>query len=153
MIISTEVAQFPGGKTAFILVTCAQDNMGEAYMENLPKVADAVGTLQASPPYGRYHEWRETDCDIEMGCGISGPLEGDHSEVKQGDIPSFEGIKSVFKGHYDGLKEGYGNTFAWMGENGWEMNGAPMEVYITDPGEVPNPDDWLTEIWIPAQKN
>ena len=28
----------------------------------------------------------------------------------------------------------------------------PFEIYTTDPGDFPNPADWITEIYIPIEE-
>ncbi|NNE56058.1 MAG: AraC family transcriptional regulator, partial [Flavobacteriales bacterium] len=45
----------------------------------------------------------------------------------------------------------------WMGMdryiqcNGIEMNGAPFEMYVTDPMQEPDTAKWLTEIVYPVE--
>jgi AraC family transcriptional regulator len=52
-------------------------------------------------------------------------------------------------GPYDGLRDAYAAIEQWMGREGYKPAGAPWESYVTDPGEVPNPAEWKTEVFWP----
>jgi effector-binding domain-containing protein len=49
------------------------------------------------------------------------------------------------------LPEAYQALCAWIAAQGKEGNGAPWESYITDPGELPDPKDWRTEVYWPLR--
>jgi AraC family transcriptional regulator len=53
--------------------------------------------------------------------------------------------------YYDGLNEANAAVYAWIQEQGLVVAGPPWEVYVTDPGEVPDPQDWRTEIFWPVE--
>lgn len=40
-------------------------------------------------------------------------------------------------------------TQTWLVDSGASPGGAPWEVYLTDPGEVPDPADWKTQVLLP----
>jgi effector-binding domain-containing protein len=57
-------------------------------------------------------------------------------------------LKATYKGDYSGLPEAWrhvnqnsGRT--WRGNVAWEQ-------YAKDPSTEPNPDEWITEIFIPV---
>jgi effector-binding domain-containing protein len=58
---------------------------------------------------------------------------------------------TIHKGSYDTLNLAHEAVQTWILENHEEAGGAPWEVYITDPSEVPNPNEWLTEIIHPLK--
>lgn len=54
-------------------------------------------------------------------------------------------------GAYDQLQETYAAMEKWIGEQGLSTAGAPWEVYVTDPGDYPDPADWRTEVFWPVK--
>ena len=40
---------------------------------------------------------------------------------------------------------------SYIKDNNLEMNGAPYEVYVTDPQDVPDPSKWITELYWPIK--
>ena len=60
-------------------------------------------------------------------------------------------LKTTLKGNYDNLPTAYNKAMEYIASNNLTMhpNAKMFEVYSTDPGEVPNPANWVTEIYIP----
>jgi len=68
-------------------------------------------------------------------------------------MPKMKVLKATLKGNYTYLSEAWEKTMAYIAENGLEQtNYKPFEIYITDPGDFPNPADWITEIYIPIEE-
>ena len=53
---------------------------------------------------------------------------------------------------YDTLSEAYAALETWISANGLKPVGDAWEVYLTDPGEVPDQADWQTEINWPVSE-
>jgi len=77
--------------------------------------------------------------------------------INQGDVlcgymEPLMTVKTVLKGNYTHLSEAYAKTDAYLAENNLLKNPAhPMfEIYANDPGMVPNPANWTTEIYVPV---
>ena len=60
-------------------------------------------------------------------------------------------LKTTLKGKYENLSEAYTKARVYVAENNLTVDPTRkmFEVYAKDPGEYPNPADWLTEIYIP----
>jgi effector-binding domain-containing protein len=73
------------------------------------------------------------------------------SPVVSGFMEPSTSVKTTLRGKYDYLQKAYAKAESYMAENGLEANPAAnmFEVYVTDPEEVPNPANWVTEIYIP----
>lgn len=112
--------------------------------------ATAQGVPFAGPPTTRYVSFGPGLVTIEAGMPVAGPAEAT-DEIMVGSLVGGEVASTVHKGPYDNLDQGYEAIQRWMMENGQESGGAPWEVYITDPGEVPDPAEWLTEIVHPLK--
>ncbi|MEM7480681.1 MAG: GyrI-like domain-containing protein [Acidobacteriota bacterium] len=107
--------------------------------------AIAQGIPFAGPPTSRYPCFGPGLVTIEAGMPIAGPGEGE-GEIQLGSLFGGEVVTTIHKGSYDSLGQAHEAIQNWLEDNDEEVGGAPWEVYLTDPGEVPNPADWLTEI-------
>ena len=107
--------------------------------------ATAQGIPFAGPPTARYPSFGPGLITIEAGMPIAGPGEGE-GEIRLGSLAGGDVATTLHKGPYDDLNQGHEAIQRWLTENGEEADGAPWEVYVTDPGEVPDPADWQTEI-------
>ena len=112
--------------------------------------ATANGIPFAGPPTTRYVSFGPGLVTIEAGMPVVGEpkVEG---EIILGTLVGGTVASTIHKGPYDSLSLGYEAIQKWMMENNEESGGAPWEVYITDPGEVPDPAEWLTEIVHPLK--
>ena len=61
-------------------------------------------------------------------------------------------LKTTLKGNYIHLSEAYTAAQNYIKENNLIVDPERnmFEIYANDPGEVPNPSNWLTEIYIPV---
>ena len=129
------------------------DAISEALAEMLVPVfqfATANGIPFAGPPTTRYVSFGPGLVTIEAGMPVAAAPEGE-GEILLGKLVGGNVASTIHKGPYDSLNLGYEAIQNWMMENGEESGGAPWEVYITDPGEVPDPAEWLTEIIHPLK--
>jgi AraC family transcriptional regulator len=56
---------------------------------------------------------------------------------------------AVHYGPYDTLADTYVAVETWIEEAGRSIGGPPWEVYLTDPGERPDPATWETQVVVP----
>jgi len=71
-------------------------------------------------------------------------------EILSGYIPRITVLKTTLKGNYTYLPEAWKKTMEHVSENNLvQSEFKPFEIYTTDPGQLPNPADWVTEIYIP----
>ncbi len=73
------------------------------------------------------------------------------SPIVCGFMDPIAAIKTTLKGNYEHFSEAYEKARKFMAENGYQEdpNQRIFEVYVTDPKEIANPAEWLTEIYIP----
>ncbi len=61
-------------------------------------------------------------------------------------------LKTTLKGNYTNLVAAWNTAFKHLKDNGLEQSEAkPFEIYTNDPGAVPNPANWITELYIPLK--
>ncbi|MCI8597239.1 MAG: MerR family transcriptional regulator [Lachnospiraceae bacterium] len=96
----------------------------------------------------RYYD-DEFDCkssDIELFMCIK---EKDKADIS---IEPCECAMTVHHGGYSTLSEAYGAVVSWIAENGYEIAGAPFELYIKTQFDSLSSEDWETEVYFPVRK-
>jgi effector-binding domain-containing protein len=56
---------------------------------------------------------------------------------------------TTHQGPYDEIGPAYHTVSGWIQGRGHEIAGPPREIYLTDPSETDDPDEYLTEIQFP----
>jgi len=113
--------------------------------------AQKNGVALAGPPFMRCLNAGPGLMTIEPGVKVAGPATNVDlgGEVLWETLPGGEAATTVHMGKYEELPEAYAAMEKWMATEGLKMGGAPWEVYVTDPGDYPDPKDWKTEIFWP----
>jgi len=75
----------------------------------------------------------------------------ENSNIVSGFMEAGTTVKVSLKGNYENFEEAYEKARKYMVANQYQKDSSrnTFEVYVTDPKEVANPVDWLTEIYIP----
>jgi effector-binding domain-containing protein len=132
-------------KVPFIEVSL---KMGEMYGE-IGTYINNMGAEKNGKPYAMYHLMNEQDIDLECGIPTKVLVKGD-GDFLAGTFPETKCATVDFYGDYRGLEEGHMAVQQWIEKRGFALVGAPMEIYLTDPGSDPNPENWLTRIYYPV---
>ena len=61
-------------------------------------------------------------------------------------------LKTVIKGSYSMLSSVYAKQTKWAEQNGYECTGALFEAYVTDPSQVTEEEELITEVYYPIRK-
>ncbi len=104
------------------------------------------GLTMTGPPFVRHHGQSAAFVDIEAGVPISEAAEVDHDMLTAGTLPGGDAAVAIHVGPYETLGDTHAVIDRWMSDNGVSPSGGPWEIYLTDPGEVPDPSDWQTKI-------
>ena len=112
--------------------------------------AQQQGIPLASPPFTRYLELGRGTAQIEAGFAVGAPAKGDGDMVAS-ELPGGSAAVAIHVGPYDRLEDTHAVVATWL-EAQKLTGGAPWEVYVTDPGEKPDPKDWQTEVVYPISK-
>lgn len=128
----------------------SRDEIAATLAEFLPKVfgyAVGNGLAMAGPPFARYPELGMGSLVIEAGVHLAAPppdAPGDGIEVIT--IPAGPAAVTIHRGPYDTLPDTYRAVESWLDQEGRTPSGPPREVYVTDPGDHPDPATWETEV-------
>ncbi|HEY3823869.1 MAG TPA: AraC family transcriptional regulator [Bryobacteraceae bacterium] len=111
--------------------------------------AQRIGAALAGQPFTRYLEWGPGLMTIEAGMPVATPgsSEGD---VTAETLPGGRVATTIHTGAYDKLTEAHAALQVWIEAQGLASNGAPWEIYVTDPADYPDPKDWKTEVCWPV---
>lgn len=115
------------------------------------KHALANGVEMKSPPTTLYTHWGPGMVTIHAGLMIGAPIappEGLFCE----ELAAGDAAVTIHTGPYDSLGEAHAAMEQFLDANGLAKRGAPREVYITDPGQVPDPAQWKTQIIWPTER-
>ncbi len=113
----------------------------------------AVGATFAGPPLVVYPQMDEGGTGIvETGWPVDREFPGG-GRVEFATLPACTVIAYTHRGPYDELGGAHRALWELVEREGLETIGGPREIYPTDPKEVPDPADWLTEIQIPIVRD
>lgn len=137
--------------TLSITRTTTHDGIQSALAEVLPAVfgfAQKHGAVMVGPPSTRYLEFTPGSITLQGGVPVAAhiPVEGD---IEATELPGGEAATLIHQGPYDTLTKGYAALEAWVTDNDRKASGPMWEVYLTDPGTTPDPNDWQTKIYMP----
>jgi effector-binding domain-containing protein len=112
------------------------------------------GAKPSGPPFFHYARITPELETIDVGFPTSQPMPGD-DRVRTGSFPAGRYATLTHTGHYSGLPESTSRLREWMERQDlhWDTrpNGefsARIEWYMTDPMEVTDPAQWVTELWM-----
>ncbi len=121
--------------------------MGRVFGEIAAYLGETGGT-PAGPPFSRYHSMPGESVDIESGFPVTEAI-APRGRIIATELPAGPAAVTAHMGPYETLDAAYGALQEWIAGHGFRSGGPFWEVYFTDPNEVPDPAQWLTEVFQP----
>lgn len=117
--------------------------LAEQMSEIIPRLIEQVGerVVPAGPPVC-VCPFPGDDGTLEVAVGWPVPADTPGAER----LPATRALVMTHHGPYERLSHSYRLMSEVMERNGLEPAGDPVEVYVTDAEEVPDPKDYVTEI-------
>ncbi|MDG4716398.1 SRPBCC family protein [Winogradskyella marincola] len=150
------VTEYGGGYYLYKTTNANSQNISAKMGENFGAIMMFMGKngiKQSGMPLTVYNDMSSTDVIMSNGIPVKEKIvlpEG--SDVSINFIPNIKVLKTTFKGNYTNLPKAWEATMKHLAENNLEQSEEkPFEIYTTDPGNYPNPADWVTEIYIPIK--
>ena len=128
--------------------TVLVDQIGRAIGEVIHHLNEA-GVAPVGPPYART-TW-EPGTDLEIGVPVSVVVSGG-GRVVAGELPGGTMAATTHLGPHDTIAATAAKLRRWIAQQGFAENGTPWEVYVTNPREVPDPNQWEHELVYPVRK-
>lgn len=105
------------------------------------------GMAIAGQPIARYVEWGPGMLTLEAALPVAAPGKGSaDGEIVADTLPGGPAAVTTHAGPYDKLTEAHAALQVWIEGQGMKPKSAPWEVYVTDPADYPNPQDWKTDV-------
>ena len=118
----------------------------------LPRVfgyAQEIAAPMTGPPFTRYVQMGPGTWTIEAGLPVATECPG-RDDIVPGKLGGQRVATTIHMGPYDRLSETYAELERWMEGKGLQAAGAPWEVYLTDPAETPDVEQWKTAVFWPV---
>jgi effector-binding domain-containing protein len=123
-----------------------RDGMG-ALMETLAR----SGVARSGAPFlvTRGEMDDPAGLDLELGVPVEGPFAGE-GDVVEGVLAGGTVASTIHVGSYRSIGRTYGALTSWVADQGRQIAGPPVEIYISDPDETP-PEELRTEVRFPVR--
>lgn len=148
MIDAPEIVETVARDTAAIHLIIPKSEirsvMGPAIAEVLAAVA-AAGLTPAGPLFSHHHRIRPEGWDFEVGVPVEGVFTAS-GRVRPGRLRAATVARTIYRGPYEGLGEGWGALMKWIEQSGHEPAEDLWEVYAAGPESSPDPAEWRTEL-------
>ena len=152
------IKEYGGGYYLYKTTNATNANISQMMAQQYGSIGAFMGQNQIQMngmPLTIYQEMNMDDGTVIMSNGlpVSEKIEiNDDSGILCGYIPKTKVVKTVLKGNYTHLSKAWTETMTYIAKEGIELSEIkPFEIYTTDPGNYPNPADWLTEIYVPIK--
>jgi effector-binding domain-containing protein len=153
MTTPIEVREVPSQRLLVKKTTCGHKEIGPAFGKAIHSVGQCLRASEAkmgSMPMAVYLSWRDSDCDMAVGCKVEGNV-----TLAEGcewlDVPGGSHAFASHFGPYDTLHQTHKAIWDWCAEKGAKMSGPCWEAYPTDPGLEPDSSKWQTDVYYPVQ--
>jgi effector-binding domain-containing protein len=111
------------------------------------------GLRMAGPPLSIYPNPEKVapkEMEYEAGVPIVGEVR-EEGRIRIKKVPAQQVLATIHKGPYKEIEPVYKALMEYIMKNGYEVVGAPMEIYLNNPGEV-SENELLTEVQFPVRK-
>ncbi|MDC8006221.1 AraC family transcriptional regulator [Aureisphaera galaxeae] len=157
----TGIAEHGGGYYMYVTTSSRAEDLGSKMGSMLGQIVNFMSQnniQQAGMPFTIYHETDQNTGNFIFSSAIPVKeriITPSGSEVLCGYMEPTSAVKTVLTGNYENLPETYEKAQTYIAEKSLIMDPAKkmFEVYANDPGEFPNPADWITEVYIPVFKD
>jgi len=126
----------------------------DALMDSIIHWVNIKGLEITGSPFGVYYNISQKSPPEELEYKVGIPFLGKAEEengIKIGKIPEGHVISTIYKGPYTNSTFFYNAIIDYATDNGFEIIGFPMEIYLNNSIDVPD-TELLTEIQFPVIK-
>lgn len=149
-----KVKELNGFNYVSIRQNCSWENVSSLMADSYGKLMTYIkrsGARMTDSPYAIYHNMDEGMMDLEMGIPVDRILVAKGS-ILSGSYKASPVAEVDYYGFYDKLGEAHNALQDWVIKMNLELNGSPMEQYVTDPSLEPDTSKWLTRIYYPVKR-
>ena len=154
------IKEYGGGYYLYTTTASTMTEMSERMGVMLGKVygfATENNITMTGMPFTIYNRWDKLNgtAIYSSAIPVSERIIITEGDVLCGYMEPHTALKTVLKGNYTHLPDAYDKAESYIMENNLIRDPGHnfFEVYANDPGEVPNPAEWVTEIYIPVYRD
>lgn len=157
-ITVNEVTEYGGGFYLYKTTNAKDSNISQKMAEQYGSLMNYVAQnniAMAGMPLTIYNEMNSENGTVIMSNGI--PVNQkievtDDSDISCGYMEKMTVLKTTLTGNYTYLADAWDVALKHLADNNLvQSEDKPFEIYTNDPGQFPNPSDWVTEIYIPIK--
>lgn len=150
------ITEYGGGFYLYKTTNANSQNISAKMGENFGALLQFMGKngiKQNGMPLTVYNTMNSNDFIMSNGIPVKERIDlPADSDVSINFIPKIKVVKTTLKGNYTNLPKAWKAAKKYLAENNLEQSEEkPFEIYTTDPGNYPNPADWITEIYFPIK--
>jgi AraC family transcriptional regulator len=131
-------------------------DIAKALAEELGRVflfAQRSGAAIVGQPFTRYLDWGPGVLTLEIGLPVAAAVSSENAgDIRSDTLPGGLVATTSHLGTYDKLNAAHAAVQVWIDEQKLRAAGAPWEVYVTDPADVPDPANWRTDLFWPLER-
>lgn len=125
--------------------------MGKSFGELMGALGKAKVAM-TGPAFCLYPKWDEATKQGEMVCALQVAADAKvPAKYKVIENPGGKAVKALHMGDYAKLGDTHTQIGQYMEFKKLTMNGAPWEIYITDPMVEKDTAKWITEVYYPVK--
>ena len=149
--IDVSLADVPKMCLLYVRKSVQQEDFPLEYVKSYEKLFKTIATTHLTmcgAPRVLFHSSEYTPAGLDTEFAI--PVK----EIVSGTRDFTPGLclKTVVKGPYSDLASVYAKQTEWAEKEGYKCNGPLFEIYVTDPSQVADAKDNITEVYYPVKK-
>ncbi len=148
-----EIIERAAQPVATIRFQCKSSEFSAKLASVFPEVLGYLtesSTKMAGVPFSYFHSVDGDTLDVEAGIPVASAIEG-KGRVQASQLPAGRTLMTWHSGPYDGLKAAHAQLREYAAAQKLTPRGGLWEVYWTDPGMVPDPAKWKTQLFLPVE--
>jgi effector-binding domain-containing protein len=148
MIDTPHITQTVKQHTAVIRFKIPRSEIRAMMGPGRAELMDTVGAQGVTPtgPWFSHHFRMDPETfDFEIGVPVPAPI-SPSGRVQPGELRATRVARTIYRGSYDGLGDGWGEFMAWIEAEGLTPDDDLWERYVSGPESGPDPATWATEL-------
>ncbi|MFA8449320.1 MAG: GyrI-like domain-containing protein [Bacteroidales bacterium] len=129
-------------------------NMTTRFALDFNKIAKFILTKNytiTGPPFSIFDNSTMSGISFKVGIPISSEELGENN-IKYEFFPESNYLETIHYGNYNSISVTYNRLNNEINKKNLKIIGPAMEIYVTDPGAVPDTNKWETKVLIPIKK-
>ncbi len=157
-VVINGITEYGGGFYLYKTTNATSSNISQIMGRQYGSIGMYMGENNIAMngmPFTIYHDMNFDNGSVIMSNGMPVKekviISGD-SDILCDYMPKLRVLKATLHGNYTNLSTAWKTAMQHLTDNGLEPTEVnPFEIYTNDPGDFPNPANWITEIYIPIK--